>query len=366
VTNSDATSGRTHDSFVFEVTQRCNHDCPHCYNCWKNDVEYPAGDLNTADTLDMLGRMLDQTGASLVSLTGGEPFLRDDICEIVDFLHERGVTVNMICNGSLITAESIARMSGKISIYELPLLSIEREIHDRLSGRVGAFDDVTMAVANLKAAGQRVVCVFVATKLNLPQWAQTAELAIALGADGIMFNRFNPGGTGGRNIELLQATPAELTEAMDVADRMSVEYEISISCSIAMPPCLFDHTRYSKLTFGFCAAGTSRAYYTLDPMGNVRPCNHSTTILGNIRRMNFWEMVDSPAMKDFFDARPEFCGGCVLADECLGGCKAAAEVCCGSAWALDPFVKAFADQAEKLDERPRHGDSEAQRTANDQ
>ena len=286
----------------------------------------------------MLGRMLDQTGASLVSLTGGEPFLRDDICEIVDFLHERGVTVNMICNGSLITAESIARMSGKISIYELPLLSIEREIHDRLSGRVGAFDDVTMAVANLKAAGQRVVCVFVATKLNLPQWAQTAELAIALGADGIMFNRFNPGGTGGRNIELLQATPAELTEAMDVADRMSVEYEISISCSIAMPPCLIDTDRYERLTFGFCAAGTERAYYTIDPLGNVRPCNHSPLILGNLREQGFWEMVDGPRMQEFCRARPEFCGGCRLEHECQGGCKAAAEACYGSVSAMDPFL----------------------------
>ena len=339
---------RTHDSFVFEVTERCNHDCPHCYNCWKNPVDYPTGELPTDQTLDMLGRMLDQTGASLVSLTGGEPFLRDDIYEIVDFLADRGVTINMICNGSLVTEESIACMAGKISIYELPLLSVEREIHDRLSGRTGAFDDVTMAIADLKAASERVVCVFVATKLNLPAWEETAELAIALGADGIMFNRFNPGGRGGRNIELLQATPAELTEAMDAADRMSEEYEISISCSIAMPPCLFDHTRYEKLTFGFCAAGTDRAYYTLDPLGNVRPCNHSTTIIGNIRETNFWDMVDSAAMKDFFDARPEFCGGCKLADVCLGCCKAAAEVCCGSVWALDPFVKTFADQAVKL------------------
>ena len=348
MTHANPTTDRTHDSFVFEVTQRCNHDCPHCYNCWKNDVDYPAGELNTADTLDMLGRMLDQTGASLVSLTGGEPFLRDDIYEIVDFLAERGVTVNMICNGSLITEESIACLAGKISIYELPLLSVERDIHDRLSGRVGAFDDVTMAIADLKAASERVVTVFVATKLNLPTWGETAELAIALGTDGIMFNRFNPGGTGRGNIELLQAAPAELTEAMDIAERMCEEYEISISCSIAMPPCLFDHTRYKKLTFGFCAAGTDRAYYTLDPLGNVRPCNHSTTMIGNIRETNFWGMADSAAMKAFFDARPEFCAGCKLEDECLGCCKAAAEVCCGSVWALDPFVKAFADQAEKL------------------
>ena len=115
-----------------------------------------------------------------------------------------------------------------------------------------------------------------------------------------------------------------------------------------MPPCLFETSRYERLSFGFCAAGTERAYYTLDPFGNVRPCNHSPTILGNIREGNFWDMVDSAPMKDFFDARPEFCGGCKLEDQCLGGCKAAAEVCCGSARALDPFVKTFSDQAEKL------------------
>jgi radical SAM protein with 4Fe4S-binding SPASM domain len=217
-----------------------------------------------------------------------------------------------------------------------------------MSVHEGAFDKVTMAVAELKAAGQMVVCVFVATKLNLPTWRDTAELAIALGADGIMFNRFNPGGTGGANIEQLQATPRELTAAMDTAEEIATQYEFPISCSIAMPPCLLDTGKYEKLSFGFCAAGTERAYYTLDPLGHVRPCNHSPTILGNIREQGFWAMLDSPAMQDFVAARPDFCGGCKLADECLGGCKAAAEACCGSVWACDPFLQAFADQAVKL------------------
>src|ERR1035437_5067241 len=74
------------DSFVFEVTQQCNHDCPHCYNAWKNPRPYPMGQLDTAGALDILTRMIDQTGATLVTLTGGEPMLRGDIYEIVDFL----------------------------------------------------------------------------------------------------------------------------------------------------------------------------------------------------------------------------------------------------------------------------------------
>jgi hypothetical protein len=50
-------------------------------------------------------------------------------------------------------------------------------------------------------------------------------------------------------------------------------------------------------------------------------------------------------MSDFVKARPEFCAGCAIEDECLGGCKAAAEACSGSAWACDPFVEAFGDLA---------------------
>jgi radical SAM protein with 4Fe4S-binding SPASM domain len=336
------------DSFVFEVTQRCNHDCPHCYNAWKNPVDYPMGELGTAETLAMLGKLLDETGASLVSLTGGEPMLRPDIHEIVDSLRSRGITVNLITNGSLLDDAAIARLApDKISVFELPLLSVERAIHDRMSGKAGAFDRATAAMAELKLRRQRVVGVFVATKLNLPTWRETAELAVALGLDGIMFNRFNPGGAGIKNLKMLQASPAEVQAALDIAEEMSARYELPISCSIAMPPCLFDTKRYKRLTFGFCAAGTARAYYTLDPLGNIRPCNHTPTILGNIRQTTFEAMAESERMRDFCQARPAFCGGCRLEMECLGGCKAAAEAATGSAWDCDPFLTAFGREAKR-------------------
>lgn len=334
------------DSFVFELTQGCNHECPHCYNAWKNlTVDYPRGELGTAATLDILGKLLEETGARLVSLSGGEPMLRRDFYEVVDFLKAHGAAVNLITNGSLLDDEAASRLEGKISVFELPLLSVERAIHDRLSGRPGAFDRATAAMAELKRRGQRVVGVFVATRLNLPTWRATAELAVALGLDGVMFNRFNPGGAGIGNLALLQATPGEVQAALDVAEEVSGRYDLPVSCSIAMPPCLFDTGRYKRLTFGFCAAGTARAYYTLDPLGNVRPCNHTPTILGNIRRESFAAMAGSTRMRDFRAARPKFCAGCKLETECMGGCKAAAEAATGSACELDPFLAAFMPQA---------------------
>jgi radical SAM protein with 4Fe4S-binding SPASM domain len=304
------------------------------------------GTLDTAETLAMLGKMLDETGAHLVTLSGGEPLLRRDLDDIIAFLAERGVSVNLISNGSLLDDAAVARLSGGwVSIFELPLLSSDRAIHDRLSGSPGAFDRVTNAIASLKLAGERVVSVFVATKLNLPTWRETAEMALALGVDGIMLNRFNPGGRGREHIDLLQADPAAMQAALDEAERLSAEYDLPISCSIAMPPCLFDTARYERLTFGFCAAGTERAYYTLDPLGNVRPCNHSPTILGNIRTASFAALAGGRAMREFAAARPDFCAGCTLEAKCLGGCKAAAEACCASVSAMDPFLQAYHTQA---------------------
>lgn len=147
-------------------------------------------------------------------------------------------------------------------------------------------------------------------------------------------------GVGVRKV-ILQATPTEIQRALDMAEEISTAYNFPINCSIAMAPCLFDMGRYKKLNFGFCAAGTERAYYTLDPLGNVRPCNHSPRILGNIREQGFWEMASSEYMAEFCAARPEHCRDCRFEMECQGGCKAAAEACHGSASAMDPFLAAF-------------------------
>ena len=334
-------------SFVFEATLRCNFDCGHCYNVWKNGRSSPGGELPTEATLAMLDAMLTQTGARLVTVTGGEPLLRPDIFAIVDHLAARGAGVNFLTNGSLLDEAAIARLSETVSLFELPLLSARRDVHDAMSGHTGAFDAVTLAIASLKAARQRVVSVFVATRDNAADWPAAAELAFALGVDGIMLNRFNPGGAGAARIDRLQLSPGELAGLLDQAEALVERFGLSIACSIPMPPCLLDHARWPRLGFGFCAAGGDKAYYTLDPLGNVRPCNHSPRVLGNIRSTPFAEMVGGEPMRQFMAARPAFCSGCGLEHTCQGGCKAAAEACFGDVSAADPFLAAHAAEARK-------------------
>ncbi len=345
---------RSVGTILFEVTRRCDHDCLHCYNAWRNTAPYPpppwpGEELGTADTLALLGKVIDESGTEDVTLTGGEPLLREDLPELVAFVRERGCRVTLITNGTRLDAEALARLPVEhIDLFELPLLSSEAAVHDRMSGRPGAFDRVTEAVADLKLAGAMVVTVFVATKPNLATFRETAELALALGADGLMFNRFNPGGRGARHLDLLQPDVESLRVALDEADRFTVDYDLPVACSIAMPPCLFDHGRWPHLSFGYCSAGTADSYYALDPAGNLRPCNHSMVVLGNVRTQPFWDVVDSAALREFVAARPSFCEDCAMVETCLGGCKAAAEVCRGDLRACEPFLAAHQHLVHKL------------------
>ena len=60
------------------------------------------------------------------------------------------------------------------------------------------------------------------------------------------------------------------------------------------------------------------------------------------------EIVSSPKLKEFMRAKPAFCGGCRLEEQCLGGCKAAAEACYGSLNACDPFLELNRESAHKI------------------
>lgn len=342
-------------TLIFEVTQRCNHACLHCYNVWNgaNGFEtyptYPRGELDTSQTLALLAKALDETGCRHITLTGGEPLLREDLPQILGLLSRRRVMTTLISNGRLLNEERVVDLLERgVDLFELPLLSHRRETHDRLCSSPGAFDAVLAAMANVRYYGGQFVAVFVATRLNLPDLPGAIKLAVAFGARGLMLNRFNAGGRGRAHQAALSPSAEEIRRALVTANAASAELQFPISCSIPIQPCLVEPGEFPNLGFGYCAAGTDRAYYTLDPLGNLRPCNHSPTILGNLLEEPFDDLIAGAQMAAFVKATPPFCDPCSLRERCQGGCKAAAQVCSGSLVAEEPFL-----QRHRADATPR-------------
>ena len=138
-------------TIICEVTQGCNHACLHCYNYW-NHPAWRGPRLNGHDDLrPLLGHVLDQVECQHVTLTGGEPTLRADLPEIVSYLNERGAGVTLISNGRRLTDPVVVDLIARgVGLFEIPLLSYRREVHDALSGALGAFDAALAAIASIR------------------------------------------------------------------------------------------------------------------------------------------------------------------------------------------------------------------------
>ena len=320
---------------VFEATQECNQDCVFCYNVWKCSA-YPRGELDTIQTKRLLDHIIGDYRPRVISFSGGEPLIRPDIVELIGHVGRRAVC-NVITNGTL-TTDSLAGdlVKAGIRIFEFTLLSADRQTHNSLVGR-DSFDRLIEGIASVRAAGGSIATTFVAMKRNIGTLAETIELSVALGATSMLFNRFNVGGAGIRQAADLMPSVEELKAALEVADEAARRYGISIACGVPIPPCVLDTTRYKSLHFVDCAIGTRNAYPTVDPLGNVRWCNHSPKVLGNVFDMPITALLRSDEAVSYASTVPGECRDCRHASSCRGGCRAAADVC-GNCHAIDPFV----------------------------
>ena len=325
---------------VVEVTQACNNDCLHCYNYWYPRKSPDAGQtvLTRAEILRLIKKVRRQAPLLSVALSGGEPFLRLDLPEIVTDLTNTGLKVITISNGTLITEERLKRMPEG-STFEVTLFSANRETHDLLAGRK-VFDKVLAGLTLVARMKHNFVLACVLTKLNLRDITRTIELGLAMGASAVMLNRVNLSRHAFARADVLVPSAAQLGDALHEADNAAAKYGITIALSVPLPPCVVEPNDFPHLHFGWCPRGGKDAYYTIGCTGLVRPCNHSSVTLGDLRTQPFAEIIGSKKTRSFWGPIPPECAVCThpLKASCCGGCPAAADECLGSASRMDPFV----------------------------
>jgi len=331
-------------SFVVELTKRCNNHCLYCYMSegplQRESDPQRAGEMNTTEITEIITRLCDEAPVESIALSGGEPLLREDLPEILAFIRSKNISPVVITNGTLLTRERVAATAGDVT-FEITLLSHRPEVHDRLAGRRGAWNASVEGMANVRQARGNFVAVFVATKLNYMDAGTAAELAIALGANGLMYNRINLGAHNIRRADRLLPAPDMIRQNLDTLEELGAKYNLPVAVSVVIEPCVVDVRKYKHLHFGWCPLAGEGSYFTVDPVGNVRICNHSVMIVGNLKRDSFADIYyRHPYVRSFRDTWPAECQRCEpeLKALCCGGCKASAEQCYGTIAKVDPFV----------------------------
>jgi len=327
-------------SYVLELTKHCNNNCKYCYNVWKANKDYPKEELSANQWKTIIDRVVSETNPRLFAISGGEPLLRKDVFEIISHINKRNIQVNLITNGTLLTKEIIKQcLASGIKLFELPILSSSPRIHDELTRNPGAWQKVIRSIAEIKKLNGLLSIVIIITKQNATEIKAITEMAIALGADSILCNRFNVGGMGIQYKNELTPTLSDLEKAYYEIDNLAREYEISVNSGIPIPPCILNTDKYENVRFSQCQIGGVYPYYAIDPAGNLRPCNHSSLILGNLLKNNVLGILKTSSFLDYTTSCPKECKGCIkLLSKCRGGCMASAEVYYRDYKKLDPFV----------------------------
>ncbi len=128
------------------------------------------------------------------------------------------------------------------------------------------------------------------------------------------------------------------------ASRAARERGLTVTSNVCVPACPVDARRYPGVRFGACNLDVRRRPITRDAWGDVRFCNHSPVVLGNLFERDLKAILDSPNAAAWRTV-PAFCASCRSWAECLGGCRAASEQLGLGLGHGDPAVEADAVSA---------------------
>ncbi len=326
---------------VFEFTDACNQACRFCYNYFKGD----AGPCAVAPpdyrfARRTLKRLLRQANIGSISFSGGEPMLMPKIHDLALMARFRGANVNLLTNGTLLTDNDIAIFNdiglGKIQI---PILADRAELHDHITQLAGSWDRAMRAARRVAATKQDwLMPVFILSRLNVDRIEPALELYSELGASYIMCNRFNIGGLGKYHAEELNLSHEELRDAFRRVDVKASELGMRVHSGVCTPMCLLDPKDYPNIMFSHCSTDIAQRPLTINYRGEVRFCNHSPRVLGNIYDESLADIIARANDDGYFTTTPDRCVGCKLWTRCRGGCRAAAEQLYGTFDRVDPVM----------------------------
>jgi 12,18-didecarboxysiroheme deacetylase len=169
---------------VWNVTRRCNLKCVHCYSK-SEDNEY-AGEL-TLDEGKSLIDDLAQFGSPVILFSGGEPLVRKDILELIQYAVDKGRRAVLSTNGTLIDEEMAGKLQGiGLSYVGISLDGLE-ETHDRFRGVDGAFQKAMRAIQACQSKGLKVGLRFTINKRNYTDIPGVFDLVEEMGIPRICF-----------------------------------------------------------------------------------------------------------------------------------------------------------------------------------
>ena len=148
---------------VWNMTQRCNLKCVHCYAKAKT---IQGQDPINFDQAKVMIADLAAFGCPVMLFSGGEPLVREDLVDLAKFATEKKMRAVISTNGTLITKDKARELKSVGLSYVGISLDGLQEVHDHFRGVPGAFEQALQGIQNCQAEGLKVGLRFTINKRN--------------------------------------------------------------------------------------------------------------------------------------------------------------------------------------------------------
>lgn len=258
------------------------------------------------------------------------------------YVKARNKKVTIITNATLLDSEKIKLLAKlKVDLIEITINSYNKEIHENINGIKGSFEKSIQSIKEIIDNEIEVVVPIVITKYNVKDIDKTLEFIYNLGIKRIMINRYNIGGNGCNEYNDILADFQELQKAYKNCQEFAEKYNLKLYSLVCTPHCVLNPDDYPNIVFSNCGINNLNRRYTLTRNGNIRYCNHSPEILGNIFDNEMSDILKSDKLKQWAKIEPVFCENCSKKDICQYGCRAASQQMGYGLEKEDPIVSIY-------------------------
>lgn len=302
---------------TWELTYACNLSCTHCLS---SSGRRDPRELTTDEAKAVIDE-LEAMQVFYVNIGGGEPTVRPDFWELLDYATAHHVGVKFSTNGVRITPEAARQLAGNDYVdVQISLDGATAEVNDAVRG-AGSYTTALRAMENLADAGMKdfklsMVC----TRHNIAQMDDFKEIADRYGAQ-LRLTRLRPSGRGADTWDELHPRPEQQRELYD--------WLLAHGEQVLTGDSFFHLSAYGQALPGLNLCGAGRVVCLIDPVGDVYACPfaiHDEFLAGNVREPGGFARVwrDSALFRRLREPQQGgACRSCAFYDSCKGGCMAA-------------------------------------------
>jgi len=296
------------------LTYRCNNNCSHCYNARPRN--YP--ELSTDQWKKIIDRCWE-VGIPHIIFTGGEPTLRVDLPELMNYAQSLGQITGINTNGRRLADMDFVHqlVSSGLDHVQITLESAIPEEHDRLVCHPGAWQETIAGIKNALGSQLYVMTNTTLLRDNAVHLEETLSLLNEIGVPTVGLNALIYSGRGetvGTGLEE-SALPDLLKKAQSLTSRFGQKL-------IWYTPTQYCHFDPMSLQLGI--KGCTAALYNMcvEPDGSVIPCQSYYQSLGNFLSDSWSSIWDHPLSRSLRERKdvPSACVNCTYLHECGGGC----------------------------------------------